>query len=267
MDVATLSAAYEERVRALFGGELPKELRLAGRLAPEQWTLEWHLPWWVGRALGLDEGTAEELALANVLGVVAIRLRDDADDDELAGTDPGRAADLSARLLDAALEPYRRRLAADSPFWPSLERWLDDATPGAPLKAAMYGVCLLADRPAAWPELEQCLDHALAALVLYDHAVDWEADLPAGRPNHFAAHLGAGTADDVAVALMAGDRSAGYFERIESELAQASALADALGVGDLAGHLRALSARLRSDGLALQAHYSAVGDRAAVLFS
>lgn len=266
MDTASLSAAYEARVRALCDGELPSALVLAGRLAPEQWTLEWHLPWWVGRAFGLDEATAKELALANVLGLVAIRLRDDAADGELVGTDPDRAADLSARLLDAALEPYRARLAADSPFWPALDRLLADPTPGAPLKASALGVCLLAHRLDAWPQLEACLDHALLALVLYDHAADWPADLAAGRPNAFAAHLGAASAADVLVALMVGSRASAYFERIESEVAAAVDVAELLGVGALGQHLRALAARMRSDGLALLAHYSSLGDRAAVLF-
>lgn len=264
MDIASLSAAYAGRVRALLGGELPAALALTGRLAPQQWTLEWHLPWWLGRAFGLDEATAEELALANVLGLVAIRLRDDAADGELALASD-EAADFAARLLDAALEPYRARLGSDSPFWPELDRLLADPTPGAPLKASALGACLIADRADAWPALARCLDHALAALVLYDHAADWPADLPAGRPNLFAEHLGAPTAADVQVALMTGDGAAAYFGRVESELAEAVRLAEVLAVGALADHLRDLSTRLRSDGLALQAHYSRLGDRAAAL--
>jgi hypothetical protein len=266
MDVATLTDAYAARVRALFGGEVPAALALEGRLAPGQWTLELGLPEWLGGAFGLDQPTRDALSVANALGLVAVRLRDDAADGELAGTDPQRAADLSARLLDAALEPYRARLAADSPFWPAVERWLADPTPGAPLKIPTFGICLMAERVDAWPVMEECLDHALSGLVLYDHAADWPADLAAGRENHFAAHLSAATAHDVRVALMITDRAIGYFDRMAADLTRGAELAASLEVGALSDHLRSLAARLRADGLALVAHYASVGERAAALF-
>jgi hypothetical protein len=269
MDVATLTAAYESRARTLLGIEvLPPAVRLSGRLAPEQWTLELYLPEWLGAAFGLDATTRDALSVANVLGLVAVRLRDDASDDELDATLTGysQSTELAGKLLDAALEPYRARLSPDSPFWPALERWLADPTPGAPLKVPAYAICLLADRLDAWPRLDECLDHALRALVLYDHAADWPADLAAGRTNHFADHLGSRSAAEVRVALMAGSEAGAYFDRIESELTAAADLADRLVVGALAGHLRALAVRLHSDGLALEAHYSSLGDRAAVLF-
>lgn len=282
LDVAAVAAAYEVRARLICAGELPAPLQLRGRLAPERWRLEWHLPWWVGRSFGLDAARCFELSVSSVLGLAAVRLRDDIADAELDGADPAAAAAWSEGLLDAALETYRARVPDESEFWPFVASVLGPESPaapvsgsvsvsdgadlarrGAPLKVPAFAVCLLADRSDAFPFLARCLDHALTALVLYDHAADWEADLAAGRANAFADGR---TREELLMGLLSGDVVRPYFARIATELARAADLADALAVGRLAQHVCDLARRFALDRDALAAHYAAVGDRAAALF-
>lgn len=282
LNVAAVAAAYEARARLICAGELPVPLQLRGRLAPERWRLEWHLPWWVGRSFGLDAALCLELSVSSVLGLAAVRLRDDIADGELDGADQAAAAAWSQALLDAALETYRARLPSGSEFWPfvasvlgpegpaapvsrsvSVSDGSDLARRGAPLKVPAFAVCLLADRSDAFPSLARCLDHALTALVLYDHAADWEADLAAGRANAFA---NGRTREELLMGLLSGDVVRPYFARIATELARAAELADALAVGRLAQHICDLAERFALDSEALAAQYAAVGDRAAALF-
>ena len=279
LDVAAVAATYEARVRLICAGELPAPLLLRDRLAPERWTLEWRLPWWVGRSFGLDAALCLELSVSSVLGLAAIRLRDDVADGELDGTVPAAATAWSEMLLDAALETYRPRLPSSSEFWPFVTSVLGPASPaavgaeldgtdlasrGAPLKVPAFAVCRLAGRSEAFPSLERCLDHALTALVLYDHAADWEADLDAGRPNAFTGP--ATTRPEALVALMSAGVVRPHFARIEAELAAAGTIAAELGIQPLAQHLRILADRFARDGLALEDHYGHLGERAAVLF-
>jgi len=278
LDVAAVAAAYEAQARLICAGDLPAPLELRGRLAPERWKLEWHLPWWVGRSFGLDAALCHELSVSSVLGLAAIRLRDDIADGELDRADPATAAEWSEALLDAALESYRARLPSSSEFWPfvaavlapdgpaalaSVSDGADLARRGAPLKVPAFAVCQLADRSDAFPTLARCLDHALTALVLYDHAADWEADLAAGRANAFTDGR---SREELLVALLSDDVVRPYFARIATALARAAELAGALAVGPLAQHICDLAERFALDSEALAAHYSAVGDRAAALF-
>jgi hypothetical protein len=266
LDQAAIAAGYASRVAALAGGRIPDALVLRDRLDPERWVLEWHLPWWAGRAFGLDPSTCAELCLGNVLGVAALRLRDDAADGELTGPAAKEAIDLADRLWEAALDPYRDRLGPDSPFWDALAATLAEGR-GAPLKASALAVCLLADRQDAYPVLGRCIDHALRALVLFDHAADWEADLLAGRPNELVSHIGAGgERADVLVALMARDPLPAYLARVQRELAAAVELSDRLAIGALSKHLRKMARDMAAGGLAMREHYVALRDRAAALF-
>ena len=52
---------------------------------------------------------------------------------------------------------------------------------GAPLKISAFATSLIARDTNRFPLLEGCLDHALTAMVLYDHFCDWREDLAAGR--------------------------------------------------------------------------------------
>ena len=288
LDVADMRAAYERRVAEVCPEHLGLAIRLVERLPPARWTLEWHLPWWVGRALGLDPLIAREIVLSNVLGLGSIRLQDDLVDGEVAEEDVAATETLAAALYEAALLPYRARFGAVSPFWRHLDACMDAwqratrddrhelAGRGAPLRISAFAVCLLAGRPDAYPALERCLDDALEALVLYDHVADWEADLDAGRWNAFVAAASSGpqvagqrdsNRSAAYVAMLTTDAVGSYHARIEGGLLRAAAAADSLEVPipALAAHLRALATDVNVHGASMREHYQDLGDRAARL--
>jgi hypothetical protein len=292
LDVAQVAAAWERHVRERCPGQLPLAIRLFERLAPERWTLEWRLPAWLGAAFGLDRAIADELVISNVLGLGSIRLEDDLADGDVGPDDVAATRILSAALYEAALHPYRARFDRESPFWAHLDGWMAEwraatdqeatapedrlATRAAPIRISAFAVCLLADRAEAFPALDRCLDHALEAMVLYDHLADWEADLDAGRWNAFVASASGGpqVAEDrddhrraILVALMTTDALTSYVARIEGALERAVASAEgfAIPVPALAAHLREYRADVNARATAWQAHYRDLGDRAAEL--
>jgi len=313
LDAADVAAAYERRVAAIAPEQVPDAMHLLDGLDPKRWRLEWHLPLWLGNALGLDRGVSTEIAVSNVLGLASLRLRDDLVDGAVDGDDLAAAPALIATLFEASIGAYRSRFPPASRFWKQLDRWMiewktateDNGQPGpadgsmdpadypadypaarladpdrspgylsrrgAPLKISAYAVCLLTRRTAAFPAIEQCLDHALAAMVLYDHVCDWQEDLASGRWNAFVAATGISQrAEDhdraragVLAALMTGDALEQSFARINGELGQAINASDQIGVPALATHLSALAIQLQDDGNVMRAHYAELGERAA----
>jgi hypothetical protein len=281
LDIKAVAAAYERRVRQASPKQLALALALLERLPPARWTLEWYLPWWLGNAFGLNAAVSHEIVLSNVLGLGSIRLQDDLADGELPIDDADDARALSAALYDAALEPYRARFDARSPFWPQLERrmaaWHSAsslAARGAPIHVAATATCLIAGRMDAYPTLEACLDLVLEALVRYDHVADWEVDLDHGRWNAFVASVSPGpqAADardrhrrTTYVAMLTSDAIAAWFEGVDHGLAQAVALADTLdpSVPPLAAHLRSFATGVRAQGAEIQERYRSLGDEAA----
>jgi hypothetical protein len=288
LDVADVLAAYERRVAEACPEQLPLAMHVLERLPPARWTLEWHLPWWVGLALGLDPPIAREVVLSNLLGLGSIRLQDDLIDAEVAAEDVAAARILAAALYEAALLPYRGRFEPASPFWGHLDSCMQTwrrasrdeahvlAGRGAPLRISAFAVCLLAGQPDAYPALERCLDHALEALVLYDHVADWEADLDAGRWNAFVAAVSSGSQvpgerdrnrSAAYVAMMTTDAIASYHARIESGLLRAAVAADSLDapIPALAAHFRAFATGVTEHGAFMRGHFLELGDRAANL--
>lgn len=246
--------------------------------------MEWYLPWWLGQALGLDDAVSSQVVLSNVLGLASIRLQDDLADGEVAADDLAGARRLAAVLYDAAIEPYRARFDAVSPFWGHLDRqmatWrasdsgLDLAARGAPLHVAAVAVCLYADRMDAYGALGPCLDHALEALVQYDHVADWEADLDAGRWNAFVAEASPGPQVPRArdrhraatyVAMLTSDVVRTWFDQIDDGLTRAVTIADSIDppVWPLADHLRSFAPRVRAHGAAIHERYRELGDEVA----
>lgn len=259
-------------------------LDLLERLPPARWTLEWYLPLWLGRAFRLDDSVSNEVVLSNVLGLASIRLQDDLADGEVATDDRVGARALATALYDAALEPYRAPFDAGSPFWSHLDRRMtawraahpgpDLAARGAPLHVGAVAVCLHADRMDVYRALEPCLDHALEALVRYDHVADWESDLDAGRWNAFVAAASPGRQVPGArdrhraatyVAMLTSDVVVTWFDQIDDGLARAVAIADSLDppVPPLVDHLRSFAPRVRAHGAAIHERYRELGDEAA----
>ncbi|MGI8927922.1 MAG: hypothetical protein ACR2H0_00455 [Candidatus Limnocylindrales bacterium] len=286
MEIERISTAYEIRVRALLGGDLPEELMLRDRLDPQRWILEWNLARWLSQAYGLDARLTDEISVSNLLGLASIRLRDDVEDGELAAATGSAAAfDISDRLYEDALAIYRRSFDPASDFWAYLSEqmsvWraatVDGGSPnrlagrGAPLKISAFGVCLLTDRADQFLLIDRSLDRALTAMVRYDHLVDWRDDLAAGRWNAFveasvrtvkSARATRPSDAEVQLAMLTTDAIEAYFDRIVGDLERASTLARAAGVPLLATHLAGTAADLGDQGATLAARYRAISERA-----
>jgi hypothetical protein len=285
LDTAWLSAAFERQARSACPELLPDAMRLLDRLEPARWPLEWQLPWWLGHELGLAPAVARELVLGNLLGLAAIRLRDDTADGELEPAAVGAAGVLSDALYGAALDVYRGLFAPDAPIWTEVERRMAEwrgssgdsaglASRGAPLKISAFAVCLLCGRIDGWPRLEACLDHALSAMVLHDHLADWPADLAAGRPNAFVAATSIGPQSverrdqqrtEVLAAMMARDAVASHARQVQAALDAACQIATGLGLPTLADGRAGIAARLDEHATQLDDHYRQLGDRAVTL--
>ena len=279
VDIAATVAAY--RAAAKRAG--PDASALAGplwdHLDSDRWTLEWQLPLWLGEAFGLDSRVARQLVTGDVLGLASIRLADDLADGDVPAGDVAAARRLAAALYDAALVPYRELMAGDTRFWRRLEAWMAEwrestssaadpasarreelAARGVPLLIPALATALLAGRQGDFPRLRGCLDHALRALVLYDHACDWRADLAAGRWNAFAA--GEQDPRQVEVRLLTEAAIGPYFGRIDRELETAIAAAADLGVVGLAAHLGERRRSIDVETRRFEARYAALGHAA-----
>ena len=295
LDVGAVQTAFEACVRQTCPDQVALAHRLLDRLAPSRWTLEWYLPWWLGRALALDPATTQEVVLGNVLGLGSIRLQDDLTDGEVAPGDVAGARRLAAALYESALAPYRARFEPSSPFWDHLvgamSTWraamANDGEPrlaarGAPLKISAYALCLLAGRTPAYEAIEPCMDQALEALVRLDHLADWRVDLDAGRWNAFVADVSIGPQVPearqrhrraVLVAMMTTDVVADQVARIRSDFLRAAALAEVFGerqalpLPEFVEHLERLAVDAAVQGATLSEHYRDLGDRAAKLLS
>jgi hypothetical protein len=264
-DLASFAAAYRRRVVASCPDHADLAFRLIDRLPPEQWRLEWCLPWWLGETFGVEPAIRTELCVSNLLGLGAIRLTDDLADGELAPADAEAAPALIAALHAASRATYDRLFATASPMWPifaaRLAAWReataarlrdrfdpDDAdavhslaTRGAPLQIGASAIALLCGRDDAIPMIDDCLDRALSAHVMYDDFADWRDDVDAGRSNVFVAFAG-GTREDVLLALLRG-RELAYTNRLKREAIAAAVLATQLGCPPLATHLRVFARR------------------------
>ena len=294
LDTSAFFEVYRARAAASGAEAMPLALRLWERLDPAHWSLEWHLPVWLGDAFGLTRDLSSQIAMSNVLGLASIRLRDDLDDGEVDRADVTAAEALSAEFYRAALEPYRRLFPEGDSFWGHLDRWMAEwrataleapsggadegsrefhlASRGAPLKISAFAVCALASRARDFPTVEACLDHALAAMVLYDHARDWEEDLAAGRWNAFVAmssshpqkpeHREKNRAS-VLAAMLARGSLARYFARIRTRLERANATANRLELTELAAYLSELMATTDREAAVLDARHRRLGQAAA----
>ena len=251
------------------------------RLDVTHWELEWHLPRWLGDWLGIDRRLSDKLILGNVLGLASLRLRDDIRDAELAVGSAQEAARLADELHSAALDVYRRAVPAGSTLWAELDRlmaawrgstpdWSGLAARGAPLKVCAIAVCELARQMELYARVEPCLDEALLAMALYDDAVDWPADLTAGRWNAFVerANPDARSSEPararvvVLAAMMMTDVVADYFAAIHDGFARAAELAVELEIPDLAAFLNHKLLDIDAQAVTMASDYRVLGDKA-----
>lgn len=259
--------------------------QLATRLVPDQWPLEWTLPFWLGRDFGLDGAVWQQLVAVNLMGMAHVRLADDLADERLDGPQRAVKAALGRRLLETSSEILLALFERASPFWDryttyfdqwrqagkSEDAWRDGpreqavddwrflAWRGAPAKITATGACLLTGRAAVITPLETCVDHIMAATVLLDHADDWQEDLPAGRFNAYVAWLSdlpqqGSTAErnrrEVLSALMQGDGDGhqSYFGLIDGHLAQARQVAAQVGSAGLCAYIEAFRQTAQDQG-------------------
>jgi len=272
-----LELAVRSQVDAALADE-PADLielgtRLLDRLSPPNWALEWSLPGWLGRALGLHASAIAALTLANVYGLAYVKLRDDLSDGEISEGDRPAALTLAMTFHRRWLLTYTGLFPGDSPFWSFFERYMaqwiaatlrsrqalgkpfrdyDEADlrglgeRGAPLMICAAAVCLLARQEGLIPSFEAMLGHLLTGAVLLDHALDWSDDLAAGRYNVFVAYASAlpqtfaykgANRRAVAEELMVGNAARPYFRLIGRELQVATDASCAAGVTGLTDYL------------------------------
>lgn len=263
---------------AAYGDAAQREAaRLATRLSPDLWPLEWHLPFWLGQDFGLAETVWQQLVTVNLLGMAHVRLEDDVADEALDEERLAAKALLGRRFLHASTDLLQRLFDRDERFWDRYSTYLDQwqwaaqdeeswrvgrreriaddwqwlAWRGAPAKITASGACLLAGRAAAIDPLERCIDHAMAATVLLDHADDWPEDLANDRYNAYVAWLSglpqrpAAAAENrrrVLAALMQGDAAShrAYFQLVDAHLAEAQQAAGFVSSRGLNAYLATL---------------------------
>jgi hypothetical protein len=238
--------------------------RLLAVYTPEQWPVEWHLPWWLATNLGLPDHHWRALTVCNLLGLGFVQLQDQLAEQKASAAPPAAEIALAGALHEAALAGLAGLFAAKPDFWEHrqdfMAQWrlslLDDdaalhrpfaywrepdvlrlAWRGAPLKITAAGACLLAERADLIPRLLDALDHLLAAQVLLDHLDDWREDLAGGRFNAFVAYASDLPQDAthrdanhqrVLTLLMAGDAS-DYFDLALRHALTAQSLAAEMG--------------------------------------
>lgn len=293
LDLLSIRTAFDARVNGAAPALLPLARTTLERVLPPQWKLEWYLPWWLGDAFGLSVDVGRQIVLSNVLGLASVRLQDDLVDGELAPDDVAPARALAPVLEIEAVRCYRPLFELSSPFWDRLKEYLAewrtamaDATPSAtrqtggsddaaghlarraaPLRISGLAVCLLAGRGDRIGTVDRCLDHALGAMVLYDHFLDWERDLEAGRWNAFVSTTAAGgSRADIVTAMLTERVISTYFARISAEAHRAATLAEELGSPTLAEHLHGYAATVAEQGVLFESQHATVAERAASLF-
>lgn len=275
------------RFAEVIGDRPPIESRLADwlwqRISPDRYALEWRLPEWLGTSFGLDSETRLRFVESTVLGLAALRLRDDVADGEAPSSDSATAERLAARLLDAALDPYRAHFDSRSPVWARIGLWLqqwearetaadaDLARRAVPIKIPAFATSILCRRQAGFAGLERCLDAAIAGMVMFDQLRDWQADVRAGRRNSFAARvLGSdrGSVDaerELLRELLAGDALPRYAASIDRRMREAAILAAEVGIPDLEAHLKWLGGEMNVYSERLRSDYRGIAERTAAL--
>lgn len=273
------------------------------QITPQQWTLEWALPYWLSAALQLSSDISARLILCNVFGLAYIRLQDDLIDGETAETARMPTLLLAHQFYQEAILNYLELFHRGSPFWNYFKMWLDEwvaatlrsneskpirltayeeqdylrlAQRGSPLKICCAATCLLANRANAIGSLSTALDYALVAAVLFDHLQDWAQDLDAGRYNTFVAYASdleqvqaqrEANRAHVLETFYIGDRGRPYLELIRDQWKRAKDVTLAIEIPQFPQYLDALESRAICyyDSL-IEGHHTVVRDVTEKLF-
>jgi hypothetical protein len=286
VDTAAIATTVVQRVTAAAPELREAASALLARLPPQRWAIEWNLPTWLGAALRVPADQTDRMTIATVLGLGAVRLRDDLADGDIAPVERPAATALAQHLWEQSIAVDRELFEPSSPYWAYLEKTMaawdaresrrpDLTNRGAPLKIPALGVCLLADQPDAFAEIASCLDRTVEALALEDDIGDWRADVEAGRWNAFVAHAApeapnddpAHTRSQVLVAMLTTDAIATYVARVVATFELAADDARRLSINPLADHLAAQARFAAQHGASLEAHYHETARRASEMLS
>ena len=122
--VLAVRASYCAAIKRLSPQLVNAGHHLLDRISTPNWTLEWHLPRWLGDAFGLSPGKIQALVLSNVYGLTYIRLQDDLVDDEMSQATRMTTILLATALYHLWMLQYVQLFAGESPFWSCLERFM-----------------------------------------------------------------------------------------------------------------------------------------------
>ncbi|GGA27405.1 hypothetical protein [Paenibacillus physcomitrellae] len=164
------------------------------------------LPFWMEQASGQERGISRHLCLANIFGMMAFHLQDEAMDKP--GAKLQTVLPLSALLEEEFLSLYAEIFPASTEFWLYYKRYLfqwAEAVSGenerdwfhenpirlghkaSLVKLAGTGLLLQAGRKDRLQETEQAMDLTLVVLQMLDDWEDWEKDLKDGTYNSLVA--------------------------------------------------------------------------------
>ncbi|WP_338552983.1 hypothetical protein [Paenibacillus sp. KS-LC4] len=160
------------------------------------------LPYWMTEMADVTEEQCEQLALANLFGMLHFFIVDEVMDK---GSAESRQKLALGHLFYTQMYGVLHRLhPTDSKFWEYYDRYMADWSLGVteesesdyfntdPLRTALKsslvkiastGALLLSDKHAFIPAVEQAVDYVLVALQMADDWTDWEADLADGSYN------------------------------------------------------------------------------------
>lgn len=175
------------------------------------------LPFWIKEWAGINDLQCEQLALANVYGMLYFFIQDEVMDSRQPSGDWKEQLALGNLLLLEMFKVFRTLFPSDSVFWSYYDgytaTWADSvvnenrlnyfvndllhtAGKASPVKIASTGALLLTGREQLIPAMENAVDIALATLQMADDWADWREDFADGSYNGLIAMIAAGRSSD-----------------------------------------------------------------------
>lgn len=166
------------------------------------------LPFWMEDLGTADRNLTRQMSLANLFGMMAYQLLDQAMDNPAA--DRNQIIPLSTKLHLEFIQQYASLFPHSSPFWTyfrqylgewaisvSMEQrrdWLHEEPVRMGHKAALVklggcGSLLLAGKEEEIPTVSDAVDQVLVVLQMLDDWGDWEKDLGENNYNSLIAHI------------------------------------------------------------------------------
>lgn len=175
------------------------------------------LPFWIKNSAGINESQCEQLALANVYGMLYFFIQDEVMDSKQPSSNWKERLALGNLLLLEMFKVFRELFPSDSVFWSYYDgytaTWADSvvnenrlnyfvndllhtAGKASPVKIASTGALLLSGRVAMIPTFENAIDIVLTTLQMADDWADWREDFADDSYNGLIAMIAAGRVSD-----------------------------------------------------------------------